>query len=277
MTTARRFVERDHPRHPGGTEQGGRFRDKPDWAALTSGIVGQMTHTKPYAPGEWFDSGYRGPREWKDQVTQSLTQALVAQGFEDADAHRAAKLETASLPMPKRVIVNGQHRLAIFETDPFEVGIGDVLQLMDDLLAENSPEDPLTMAIVPPGMMALGPDAFGETVRGTGHIRLSSKAMVNSSILPPMGAGKMMASWENTPTWRYVLIHEWGHAIDDDRSRDRVKKFLFERHHDSLSEYGQGNIHEAYAEAFAEFILNPGSTNPAVHEYSRQFDWEPLQ
>lgn len=113
----------------------------------------------------------------------------------------------------------------------------------------------------------------GDTVRGTGSIRLNERVYENTK---PNAAGDTWAMPSSTkvdqPT--YILHHEWGHATDK-HSDSEVTKALEDFGGGGLSEYGKSSPREAYAEAFAEWTLSKGATsNKAAKDYAERFKWK---
>ena len=74
---ARRWVERDHPRHPGGSEQGGQFRERVgsgSWASRLAGMIGKgrtrgvrSRNVAPWEGGARDDEGHF-QRDWEFKV-----------------------------------------------------------------------------------------------------------------------------------------------------------------------------------------------------------------
>lgn len=63
----RKWVERDHPRHPGGSEQGGRFRDRVGsggWAAKISRAIGSRRGGRDFDPMRGVPLAEETDRSW---------------------------------------------------------------------------------------------------------------------------------------------------------------------------------------------------------------------
>ncbi|MCG5459628.1 phage portal protein [Micromonospora sp. PSH03] len=110
---------------------------------------------------------------------------------------------------------------------------------------------------------------------GNGNIVLSS-ALDNTDPYGEFGQAYLMPSAADGSKIRYVMAHEYGHALmhSTDPPRSTVKEYARDNG-DSLSEYGLSDHKEAYAEAFAEWYLSGGTTdNEAAQNYAKGFGWK---
>jgi hypothetical protein len=118
------------------------------------------------------------------------------------------------------------------------------------------------------------PEAYvgGSTNNNTRHVALNIRSWLNpwSQSKAPE---KFMPMSGRTPVWEYTVTHEWGHASDPVMATDleaKVGESVFRY----LSYYGQESPEEAYAEAFAEWVLSKGRTrNVAARTYALSFHW----
>lgn len=91
----RRWVERDHPRHPGGSDQGGRFRDRVGsggWAAKISQAIGSRRGGRDFDPMRGVPMAEEGDRSWlggaPPQSPSSSFDALPDESIHGAGAKR---------------------------------------------------------------------------------------------------------------------------------------------------------------------------------------------
>jgi len=106
---------------------------------------------------------------------------------------------------------------------------------------------------------------------------------VNSAKVDPRSNG----SWHSkvpadTTDVEYTITHEWGHlreklagSFELERA-DKVINDLTERIGTQyLSQYGRTEAGEAYAESWADWVLNKGKTdNPITNAMAKEFDWK---
>lgn len=128
-------------------------------------------------------------------------------------------------------------------------------------------DDLATLTGLTPQVMVSGipfadePGSYGLTLRG------SNSVVINPNVLNPglvIGTGNVKAP-EGWDALHYVLVHELGHVHDDYDWRDHeaLKPGSMEMLLGSgggMSTYGLTSIREAYAEAFAEWVMNDGRT-----------------
>ena len=127
--------------------------------------------------------------------------------------------------------------------------------------------------LVGKSIMERDPRAFvgGSTETDTRQIVLNEKAFTT-----PGQGGIGMPVAERTQGWAYTLVHEYGHASDPVMGQP-IEFILWAGTSKSLSQYGQTDPAEAYAEAFAEWILSKGhTTNVAARQYARMLGWTAL-
>lgn len=121
------------------------------------------------------------------------------------------------------------------------------------------------------GCQSLGASAYA--MIGGQRIAIASKTVLGRA--PLTGRHGMRAG--GVPGGRRTLAHEVGHTVDHDDNRQRDA--IFERWQASrgkewqaVSDYGQTEPAEMYAELFAEWMYGDRS-NPAVAEFARVFKW----
>lgn len=134
-----------------------------------------------------------------------------------------------------------------------------------------------------------GGHIFGTVDQGhPGEIVMNSDTIMGKHARPP---GQRSMPSERADLGRFVIAHEYGHSVYDRNvlgnygypstdSKALVyagKARQLTRHPfvvDSMSFYGSGNDHEAFAEAFAEWHVSKGSTtNSAARTYAYTFNW----
>lgn len=193
---------------------------------------------------------------------------------------------------------------AIFETDGFTLGQHDRIPLSDteittiastlnDLHARFPTGE--TVGVVAHDPVSMGTQAmkhrsnvltqasgFVDREGSPETIHLNMERLRNSYGQRPE-PGHLMPSRINTHPLVYIPTHEYGHSHDGLQQRkvgmkvQQAKKtalFTQPEIKGSLSRYGLTNIHEAYAEAFAEWALTRGKTsNVAAQTYAQVFGW----
>jgi hypothetical protein len=135
-----------------------------------------------------------------------------------------------------------------------------------------------------------GGNTLGYVARGLRTIHVSPK--VASGETQPKGTDHFMPAHDQTTTLRYTLAHELGHIIDfeNEHTLPRVTRTPsgmaiptgtpteavehFHKHRTKLSRYGKSNVHEGYAEAFAQWTLDKGANDPVARDYARRYGWK---
>lgn len=163
--------------------------------------------------------------------------------------------------------------------------------LMLDSLAMNQEKNPvkppasITFVNVPddPGMELAGAYAFVASLEehdidhriflnGT-HVGDYEKA---SRPLLPEKTGNFMPNAAVVPRGEYIITHEYGHVLDNDKHFDGHAEPLWtnEQVNKDLGVYGQHASAEGYAEAYAEWTTSNGeTTNPAAQTYAKYEGW----
>jgi hypothetical protein len=76
------------------------------------------------------------------------------------------------------------------------------------------------------------------------------------------------------PSSLFSMTHEYGHMRDDRTDEQRAEDDVAIKNVSGMSEYGNTNINEAYAEAYAEWILSYGTTtNDAALYFANKYGW----
>lgn len=188
-----------------------------------------------------------------------------------------------SIPTPRAVYHNGEHRVVI-ATDQ-KVPVERILQEVSRLHQANPTRDPVNLWVVDGRHMVL-PNAHAETIRGTAFIRMNADSIASEKSFRQHVNNDpefFMPTAEHTGAAEYFLAHEWGHAIDYDDvpgGDPKTQALLKSKINASLSEYGSigsswDDVHEAYAEAFAEWWLSHGrTTNAAAVAYADMYQWK---
>jgi hypothetical protein len=113
----------------------------------------------------------------------------------------------------------------------------------------------------------------GMTTLGQGKIRLNAELYAQGSSLGAKKPPWAMSVGSTVDAGDYVLAHEWGHAVTDPAAKAKLSR-LRTANTDALSEYGRTKREEAFAEAFAEYVLTGGATtNTAAQAYAKAFKW----
>lgn len=179
------------------------------------------------------------------------------------------------------VYTNGENHRVHFSSDQLtEAEHKDLLANVDEM-QRLAPLDKLDLDVAAQHSFRQG--VGGETEVGTGNIRLNETIYTKYDRTGLMFGtpGWVMPINERVSVSRYVLAHEWGHAVDTQTNNPRGQK-KFMRPDDlqavglvsGMSQYGQTHTYEGYAEAFAEFALTGGKTsNLAVKIYADAYDW----
>jgi hypothetical protein len=78
----------------------------------------------------------------------------------------------------------------------------------------------------------------------------------------------------------YVVTHEWGHlrekvkAFELGQQNEKINEIVDRIGKQYLSEYGKSDAAEAYAESWADWVINKGKTdNPITNAIAREFGW----
>lgn len=293
--------ERAHPRHPRGSERGGRFRRRGGgWAAALSGRISaiRFRDEKPdYEPGRWLETSRE---EWEQEQLEQTIEMLSRFGI-DVDAE-PERLEAAlmDLEVPDQILNNGLHQIKVFRTEgdtPWPVD--QIAQQADELIGAFPLVEPLMLTLLPKvTMVTESGRTDGASIMGSGLVQLSERVLGDRR----SPYGHFMPQRERNDYWRYALVHEWGHLIDiegkmlanrrvggpktthtwEERNRlwkakasdDTSGAWVGDARRD-LSDYGRQNDNEGVAEAFAEWFLSRGSTrNTAAREYAAYYGWD---
>lgn len=274
----RSWDESDHPRHPRGSgRDSGRFRQgglssvyrsvhavDTGWAEKLSqridGQTGSGTTWSMMTP-----AAYRG--EWYREMSAELRRQGTPQW---QIAGVLAQLE-ADAPAPEMVYRNGPHRVVI-ETDR-DLPDG-FLDMVGDLQRRFPGRGPSTITLLDRRAM---PNERGLTLFPSSIIFIRDDNLDgwdprSREIAMPVARGPGAPE-----QWRYVLAHEWGHAITPSNVLDKPRKS--ERMHEAnrrhFGEYGAHSAIEAIGESFAEWYLTNGKTgNPGARAYARWLGWE---
>jgi hypothetical protein len=91
----------------------------------------------------------------------------------------------------------------------------------------------------------------------------------------PVFDGGFMPEKLSTKSVRYVITHEYGHALMFQHGHGGKARRLYGEKVSGMSFYGESDYLEAYAEAFAEWALSGGkTTNVAARRYAEEFGWQ---
>jgi hypothetical protein len=124
------------------------------------------------------------------------------------------------------------------------------------------------------------------TTNSMQQLRISARASTLSQpITTPFNRGFYQTADRTVSTRDYTIAHEWGHLVDrvniatgSSKSVSPYKKkhvFVWTDNKAAMSQYGQTDALEGYAEAFADFWTSAGrSKNSATQAYAKLFGWE---
>jgi len=196
---------------------------------------------------------------------------------------------------PARSYKNGQ--IVVFSEpgpnpNPLQTRINEASLMRDiDDLQEKYPLPALVLHISDKRVQALSTefdreDALGLTSRGGNKMLLASDAL-NPRVGQMDGMGMSTVIGMRT----YILTHEWGHAVDRPQiearnfaSQDAIISTLLNQEYDGkigtsfMSGYGNSKEAEAFAEGFAQYVLqnqkNVPMTNPLVSAMATKFGWD---
>lgn len=138
--------------------------------------------------------------------------------------------------------------------------------------------------IVAPGVEGRRGSTLAYTYLGHDTIWFSSKTARNTLDAPekpsitsvPVSQWSMAANYENNRSL-YTVAHEFGHVIDtnaNNATRGKVVGSYRRRLKNPAwwSEYGRENPKEAYAEAFAQWVL--GEKTPVTEAFANHYGWD---
>lgn len=137
------------------------------------------------------------------------------------------------------------------------------------------------------------PSLKQSTKRGTvgayvlrGGTRVQLNPRVAKGLTSQTSGAWHMPAGANFTHQQYTLAHEIGHIIDGSHQHTMLqppgkKQFATRRdqmkywhdHADELSTYGRANLHEGYAEAFAQWVLGGPGSSRVADEYARRYGW----
>jgi hypothetical protein len=229
-----------------------------------------------YVPGHWTQASDVDLRnDYADTIGPFYSHLRREDVLFLAGEELHALRQAGTLPV---VLVNGPHRI-MFQPDMwggYRSRAAELTKYVDEL--QSSPfalRHTLTIQVVDQatiaslnstaaeasaltkqdsGMIWLGPSSFDphqETVKSTPHFMPHREAP---------GVNYL----------KYVLAHEWGHAIDASHrpGHERQQKLWTKLKSKGASNYGSKNHVEGHAEAFAEWWLSNGQT---INEFSRAY------
>jgi len=163
-----------------------------------------------------------------------------------------------------------------------------------DDLQEKYPLDQLVIRVGDDIKNVTDPEAYGATARGG---QGGSLMWITGDALNPnqmRQGGYAMDAQFKTGVRTYVLTHEWGHAIDkpdipfDFTSKDKLINDTLSRTYTSLgqdvvgtklmSNYGNSDPSEAFAEGFLDYVVGQDrgkpAVNPLVVAMAQTFGWD---
>lgn len=164
-----------------------------------------------------------------------------------------------------RTYENGPHQIVILgDIDVTPAQLAEVKSSLDDIVPRLPLLRPYKVVIEDRGGL--------ESQHFPGQLRIASRALTH----PTAGeVGHHMPQVAGGSYVRYQIAHELGHGMDYRSGHPGGREDgLRKRYDSSLSSYGKGDDGEAYAEAFAEWLLSDGRTsNPAAKAYAKKYGW----
>lgn len=232
------------------------------WQRLTTAARRQM-----YVQ-EMFPTIARMARKYQPDLADEDIRAQV-----HADSYEA-------VPEGAGFYMNGPHLVTVRSSRPVDHRL--LLAEVDRLVVDYPPPDALRMGVREAAFFARPDDdvngvTYGETVTGTATLGLSDSLFPDHLHAGSFDTkpGHKMPSVADVTGLRYVLTHEWGHVVTPKQTEQAALRAAFEVYGEFLSGYGQTSAAEAYAEAFAEWVLTRGqSSNAGVQGYAKRFGWK---
>ena len=275
---------------------------KADVAKHLQGRHNQKTHaggmSNVWAKGQWHqmnDKDYVSFISESNRLAQSKSERRVISKTEwnkDYSLTDRGYLEDK----PTRVYKNGNIVVFSNQTDAkyhTEIMEASFMRDVDDL-QEKYPLDAQVIRIGNDISQVAGPESYGATVRGGSG---GSMMWIKGESLSPnrmnQGPHSMGAQYK-TGLRTYILTHEWGHAIDKadipmnyDTKDAKINALLNATYTDLgvavsgkslMSNYGNSDPSEAFAEAFVDYVVgqdrgNP-TMNPLVNKMAEAFGWD---
>ena len=262
----------------------------------------QKTHGGGLGPkwskGEWHEMSNKEYVTFISESNRSATSKAEGRLISKAEWNKDyAKTDAGYLEdKPTRVYKNGQIVVFSNQSDSkFHTAINEASFLRDvDDLQEKYPLDVQVIRIGDQIKSVTSDNSFGATVRGGSG---GSLMWIKGDALNPnrmnQGPHSMGAQYK-TGLRTYVLTHEWGHAIDKpdtpmnyDTKDAQINSLLNATYTDLgvavsgkslMSNYGNSDPSEAFAEAFVEYVVgqdrdNP-TLNPLVLKMAETFGWD---
>lgn len=247
--------------------------------ALRAMLVKAAQHQKAsgFRPGRWEQIDPGGIR------AEALRQARAAveRAGRDVDEALLQQLADEIVAEGDQTFRNGHYTVSVHPNvyramvDPRQVQ-----DAMERLVSQYPDAGPVSVRIVPESAMPaehthLGLRyTYGEVTPdvkkqlGTSAIVLSDRLFSHADEKPPHG--HFMRASGRASRVEYVLAHEFGHVLEPpvmDNPRDVP----------GMSRYGREDMHEAFAEAFAEWHLSGGGGkrggNSAARAFAERYGW----
>jgi hypothetical protein len=300
---ARDFDPADHPRWPAEApdSHGGEFRGSGPvavaeastaWADAVARSIARRIPTvdhiddvdPEYRPGRWQRLTVAGRRDMYVQEMLPVAARMARKYQPDladediraqvyADAHEV-------VPDGATFYINGRHLVTIRGNRPVDQHV--LLAELDRLIVDYPPPDDLRLGVREAAFFASPDDdeegvTYAETVTGSATVGLSDGLFPDHLGVGSMdtGTGHKMPSAAHVTGLRYALTHEWGHVVTPKATEQVGLQAAFDVYGPYLSGYGRGKPAEAFAEAFAEWVLSRGvSGNLGVQGYAKRFGWK---
>lgn len=180
------------------------------------------------------------------------------------------------VPEYLRVYQNGEHQVAIRGGTNLSRSQEDKLVADVDNLIEIDPppHGPLRLRVATDAEFKRhnkADNVAGFAFVGTSEIVLRDSTVgQDAPLVDPTWHNVNVA--QNVPARTYFLTHEWGHITDE--NNDATRKIAFQETGGGPSQYGKKNEYEAYAEAYAEWMLTKGKTGfLSAKQYAEYYNW----
>jgi hypothetical protein len=251
-----------------------------------------------WAKGEWHEMSDKDYVTFISESNRAATSKAEGRIISKSEWNKDyAKTDEGYLEdKPTRVYKNGQ--IVVFSNQSeskFQTPINEASFLRDvDDLQEKYPLDVQVIRIGDEIKNVGSEGSFGATVRGgSGGSMMWIKGDALNYGRMNQGPHSMGAQYK-TGLRTYVLTHEWGHAIDKpdtpmnyDTKDAQINALLNASYTDLgvvvsgrslMSNYGNSDPSEAFAEAFVDYVVgqdtgNP-TMNPLVNKMAETFGWD---
>lgn len=271
---------------------------KPDVAPKLT-VMEKLEQEYAHRPGEW-SRPQQGQRAVEALEEQRRKQSNIREGKRWTDKgwannERAAyQLEADRLAAMGHVVyTNGWTTVLVKETDFLKMpaGIDALLDAIDANMAQ-FPLKFLTVRVSDEGLDIIYKDMPAERRRRVRAAANRGSLFGSKMYVRPRSVSTSQLDPKSNGTWHsavpastteveYYITHEWGHlreklagTFEIDRANEVIDALVERNGKAFLSEYGKTSAAEAYAESWADWVLNKGITdNPITNAMAKEFGW----